>query len=703
MTVLPVATTTIRPEGEDGYELWLRYRPLPAGSRPADLPALVPPATETPTLQAAREEMSRGLAAMLGVAPVLLSEPVPGAILLGTPATAPVIARLDLPLAALGSEGYLIRSLVAEGAPVTVVAANSDVGVLYGAFALLRHLQTGGRLDGIDLASAPAVDRRILNHWDNLDRTIERGYSGFSIWDWWTLPDHVRPIYHDYARANASVGINGSVLNNVNASPDMLLPSYLEKAAKLAEVFRIYGIRTYLSVNFATPSALGEVSTADPLDPEVRRWWQDKAAEIHRLIPDFGGFLVKANSEGEPGPQDYGRDHADGANMLAEALAPHGGLVIWRAFVYSPDGDTDRAAEALNEFAPLDGRFRDNVIVQVKNGPIDFQPMEPFSALFGAMPRTPLALEVQITKEYLGQATHLAWLGPVFEEVLSADTGPAGTIAEIITRRPHPAAVTAIAGVANIGTDRDWTGGVFNQANWYTFGRQAWDTGIPAAMVAEEWVRMTFTQDAGAVAEIADMMRISRNAVVNYMAPLGLAHQIATSHHYGPGPWVDDLGRPDWNPVYYARADRDGIGFDRTATGSRSIDQYSPEARAHFDDPATIDEDLLLWFHHLPWDYRTRSGRPLWDELVARYDLGVAQVAGMVAAWAGLRPHIDAMRHEQVGSFLAIQHREAQWWRDACIAFFSKMSGRPVPEGHAAPPRPLEEYIAFRALRAPGI
>ena len=703
MTVPPAAAATLRSEGEDGYELWLRYRPLPADRRPAHAPVLVPPAIETPTLRAAREELARGLAAMLGTAPAVAPAPVPGAILLGTPASVPAVARLDLPLAALGAEGYLIRSLALDGVPVTVVAANGDAGVLYGVFALLRHLQTGGRLDGIDIASAPAVDRRILNHWDNLDRTIERGYAGFSIWDWWTLPDHVRPLYHDYARANASVGINGVVLNNVNASPDMLLPVYLAKVAKLAEVFRIYGIHTYLSVNFATPSALGDLPTADPLDRAVRRWWQEKAAEIHRLIPDFGGFLVKANSEGEPEPQDYGRDHADGANMLAEALAPHGSLVIWRAFVYSPDGDTDRAAEALKEFAPLDGRFRDNVIVQVKNGPIDFQPMEPFSALFGAMPRTPLALEVQITKEYLGQATHLAWLGPVFEEVLSADTGPAGTVAEVIARRPHAQAVTAIAGVANIGTDRDWTGGVFNQANWYAFGRQAWDTGAPAAAIADEWVRMTFTHDPGAVAEITGMMRVSRNAVVNYMAPLGLAHQIATSHHYGPGPWVDDLGRPDWNPVYYARADRDGIGFDRTETGSGSLAQYAPEVQLRFADPATVDEDLLLWFHHLPWDHVTRSGRPLWDELVARYDLGVAQVAEMEAAWAGLSAHVDPMRHAQVTSFLAIQHREAEWWRDACIAYFARVSGRPLPPGHAEPPRPLEDYIAFRALRAPGI
>lgn len=702
MTLLPAAAT-LCPEGEDGYELWLRYRPLPADRRPVHAPVLVPPVAETPTLRAAREELVRGLAAMLGAAPACASAPVPGAILFGTPASAPVVARLDLPLAQLGSEGYLIRSVSVEGVPVTVVAANGDAGVLYGVFALLRHLQTCGTLDEIDIVSAPAVDRRILNHWDNLDRTVERGYAGFSIWDWWTLPDYVRPIYHDYARANASVGINGVVLNNVNASPDMLRPEYLAKVATLADVFRIYGIRTYLSVNFATPSALGDLPTADPLDPAVRRWWLAKAAEIHRLIPDFGGFLVKANSEGEPGPQDYGRDHADGANMLAEALVPHGGLVIWRAFVYSPDGDTDRAAEALNEFAPLDGRFRDNVIVQVKNGPIDFQPMEPFSALFGAMPRTPLALEVQITKEYLGQATHLAWLGPLFEEVLSADTGAAGTVAEIITRRPHPAAVTAIAGVANIGTDRDWTGGVFNQANWYAFGRQAWDTGFPAATVAEEWVRMTFTQDTGAVAEIAGMMRTSRNAVVNYMAPLGLAHQIATSHHYGPGPWVDDLGRPDWNPVYYARADRDGIGFDRTETGSRSLAQYATEVQPRFADPATVDEDLLLWFHHLSWDHVTRSGRPLWDELVARYDLGVAQVAEMQTSWAGLSPHVDPMRHAQVTSFLAIQHREAQWWRDACIAFFGRVSGRPLPAGHSAPPLPLEDYIAFSALRAPGI
>lgn len=710
--------TPALPRDEDGYELWLRYRPLPQPRRATLAAAINAIATgaETPILAAARSELERGLAGLIGLTPGHVSLPatppadmpaaMAGRLVLGTPATLPLIDTLDLPLAKLKPEGYVVRGIATARGRLVVVAANDAPGVLYGVFALLRHLQLGGDLDHLDLISAPDLALRLLDHWDNLDRTVERGYAGFSIWDWWTLPDYIRPQYRDYARASASIGLNGAVLNNVNASPDMLSDYYLRKVVGLADTFRPWGIKVYLSVNFASPMVLDGLATADPLDPAVRAWWRDKAAAIYRLIPDFGGFLVKANSEGQPGPQDFGRSHADGANMLAEALAPHGGIVMWRAFVYAPDTTRDRHAQAYDEFQPLDGQFADNVIVQVKNGPLDFQPREPFSPLFGAMPKTPLMLELQVTKEYLGQATHVCYLGPLFQEVLGAETGvrPEGaTVADVIAGRVTSQKLTGIAAVANIGTDRDWTGGVFNQANWYAYGRLAWDNRADAAAIAIDWVRLTLTDDAEAVGRIVALMLLSREAVVNYIAPFGLAHQMATSHHYGPGPWVDDLERADWNPTYYAQAGTDGIGFDRTAAGSRALLQYAPEVQAAFADPRTIDEGFLLWFHHLPWDFVTRSGRTLWDALVARYDQGVAEVAAMQAAWRTVQPLIDAERFAQVETFLAIQAREARWWRDACVAYFQTFAARPLPRGHAAPPESLAHYKALTFPRAPGI
>lgn len=694
---------------EDGYELWLRYPRLgPARARhvACHSTALVF-AGDSDCRQAARREIVRGLAAMTGDRPRLATEvDGDGIVLCGTPVSSPVIRSLALPLSELGTEGYLIRSLLLDGQRAIVVAANTDLGLLYGSFALLRCFQLEPDLSRLDVASAPRLALRLLNHWDNLDRTVERGYAGFSIWDWWTLPDYVRPIYRDYARANAAIGINGTVLNNVNASPDMLRGSYIAKAAKLAEVFRPYGIRVYLSVNFASPKALGGLPTADPLDEGVRAWWRAKADEIYALIPDFGGLLIKANSEGQPGPQDYGRSHADGANVIADALAGHGGVVMWRAFVYSPENGADRVAQAFSEFEPLDGAFRDNVVLQVKNGPLDFQPREPFSPLFGAMKSTPLLMEFQITKEYLGQATHLAYLGPLFETVLKADTGARteeATVADVLEGKVFPQAMTGMAGVANIGTDRDWTGGVFNQANWFVLGRLAWDPRGDARQIAREWARLTFAAPAEAIENIVEMMMLSTEAVENYMAPLGLHHQMATSHHYGPGPWVDDLSRDDWNPVYYARADEDGIGFDRTETGSRAILQYAPSVRAAFADPRSIDEGYLLWFHRLPWDFMTRSGQTLWDRLVERYDLGVRQVAEMQATWRRLKPYIDDDRHNQVEAFLTIQAREAKWWRDACIAFFRSFARRPLPAGHAEPEHDLTYYKSLEFPRAPGI
>ncbi|WP_319520517.1 alpha-glucuronidase family glycosyl hydrolase [uncultured Martelella sp.] len=694
---------------EDGYDLWLRYLPL-AQTRLKDVEDCVRAfvfGAESPTLTVARDELERALFAMLvKCVPVREDGGISdGAVLVGTPDSLPVIADLDLSLSDLGKEGYRVRSLIHEGKRVTAIAANTDIGVLYGCFAFLRHIQTGGDPVRIDISSAPKVELRLLNHWDNLDGSVERGYAGFSIWDWWTLPDYVNRRYIDYARANASIGINGTVLNNVNAAPEILTDAYLAKAARLADVFRPYGLKVFLSVNFASPLALGETATSDPADPAVQAWWKDKASEVYRWIPDFGGFLVKANSEGQPGPGDYDRSHADGANMLADALAPHGGILIWRAFVYASDAGTDRATEALNEFKPLDGTFRNNVLLQVKNGPIDFQPREPFSPIFGQITKTPLVMEFQITKEYLGQATHLAYLGPVFEEVLKFDTyarGPGSTVSEIVKGKTFPHPVTGIAAVANIGTDRDWTGGTFNQANWYVFGRMAWDPDATASGVAEDWVKMTFTCEPGFVSTIVDMMMRSPETLVNYMMPFGLHHQVATGHHYGPGPWVSELDRPEWNPTYYNRADKDGIGFNRLADGSNAIAQYSPAVQALFADPHALDERYLLWFHHVSWDFPLSSGKTLWQGLAERYDAGVAETARMIGTWDQQRAHVDGQRFAQIRTFLEIQHREAQWWRDACLAYFSAVAQRPLPEGHKPPAHPLAHYREIHHCHAPG-
>ncbi|HEX8263192.1 MAG TPA: alpha-glucuronidase family glycosyl hydrolase [Allosphingosinicella sp.] len=679
--------------GEDGYDLWLRYRPVePARqNRYAPLLAQLSVPGSSPTLQAARRELARGLDGMLG------NRPAAGGVLLaGTPRSSASIARLRLPLAGLGDEGFLIRSVSLDGRPATVIAAHRDIGVLYGAFAFLRLLQTAQPIDALDLREAPRLRLRILDHWDNLDRSVERGYAGESLWDWHRLPGWRDPRYADYARANASIGINGAVLTNVNADAQALTPLYLRKVAALADDFRSFGIKVYLTARFSAPIELGGLKTADPLDSGVRAWWKAKADEIYRYVPDFGGFLVKANSEGQPGPQDYGRSHADGANMLADALKPHGGIVMWRAFVYTATPATDRAKQAFEEFRPLDGRFRDNVLLQVKNGPIDFQPREPFHPLFGAMPRTPLVMEAQITKEYLGFATHLAYLGTMWEEVLRSDTfarGPGTPVAETLA---------GMAGVANVGTDRHWSGSHFDQANWYAFGRLAWDPGRPAAAIAEEWARMTWSNDPAVAGTVAAMMMGSRQAVVDYMTPLGLHHLMATGHHYGPGPWVDGLERADWNPTYYHRADRNGIGFDRTASGSNAVAQYAPPVAARFGSLATVPDDYLLWFHHVPWDHRLRSGRTVWDELVWRYSRGVGKVRDMRRAWAALEPRIDRERFAQVAAFLAIQEEEALWWRDASIAYFRSVSRRPLPKGQAAPAHDLDHYKSLRFPHAPG-
>ena len=688
---------------EDGYDLWLRNAPADAAAAQqigANARSIVGGAS--PTLMIARRELQRGIAGLTGATVPLTATVQQGAILLQS------AAQQDKPSIStdgLGADGYAIRTMTVAGKPVTVIAGATDVGVLHGAYAWLRLARTGAALDRIDMRSAPRIGLRLLNHWDNLDGTVERGYAGQSIWDWWRLPDYKGPRYTDYARANASLGINGTVLNNVNAKSDSLTAAYIAKAAALADLFRPYGIKVYLSVKWTAPMELDGLKSADPLDPAVAAWWKAKADEIYKAIPDFGGFLVKANSEGQPGPQDYKRTHADGANMLAAAVKPHGGIVMWRAFVYAHDNPDDRAKQAYSGFKPLDGQFADNVIVQVKNGAIDFQPREPFHPLFGAMPKTPLMMEFQITKEYLGQSTHLTYLGTLFEETLKSDTlarGKGSTVAKVIDGSLEGHKLTGIAGVANIGVDRDWSGSIFNQADWYAFGRMAWDTDLTAEAVAREWAAQTFSPDPRVVAPIVAMMMGSREAAVDYMTPLGLAHIMGTGHHYGPAPWVSELARPEWNPVYYHKADRQGIGFDRTRTGSNATGQYAPALAKLLDNPKTTPERELLWFHHLPWDYRLQSGETLWDGLIHHYDRGVETVAAMQRDWAKLKPQVDAERFAQVETFLAIQHREAQWWRDACIAYFQSVSGRPLPAGSAAPAHPLDWYKALSFPYAPG-
>jgi alpha-glucuronidase len=699
-----VAGVSSTARGEDGYELWLRYRPVTDAVRLAEyrvaIRRLVVEGDSSPSLRVAREELVRGLTGLLGrpldVSPTVAN----GTLVIGTPASSRMIASLPIAAAlrAAGDEGFVIRAVTSNGHRVLVVAANRDIGVLYGAFHLLRLVQTNRTLARLDIVSAPRIQLRMLDHWDNLDGSVERGYAGQSLWDWPALPNDVSPRYRDYARANASIGINAAALTNVNANARVLTPEYLPKVAAIATVFRPYGIRVFLTARFSAPIELGGLRTADPLDPAVRAWWKQKVDEIYGAVPDFGGFVVKANSEGQPGPQDYKRSHADGANMLAEALAPHGGVVMWRAFVYSNDVPVDRVKQAYDEFHPLDGAFRENVFVQVKNGPLDFQPREPFHPLFGAMPKTPVMMEFQITKEYLGQDTHLVFLAPLWKEVLGADTwasGKGSTVAKVIDGSLHRYRRTGIAGVANMGRDRDWTGSQFNQANWYAFGRLAWDHDLSASAIAEEWIRMTFTNQRRAVATIRSMMLTSREAVVSYMTPLGLAHIMATGHHYGPGPWAD-AGRPDWTPSYYHRADSLGLGFDRTTTGSNAVAQYFPPVRDRYGNRKTVPDSLLLWFHHVRWTDRLASGRTVWNELVHRYSAGVDSVRAMRREWGTVRGAIDAERFAAVDSFLSIQAREARWWRDAALSYFQTFSRMPIPAGYEQPAHPLTYYQQLR-------
>lgn len=644
---------------EDGSQLWLRY-PVNPKSR-----NIVNSNRKSPTIEIAKKELNQHWSAQ----------------------------AVDLKIDKFPEnfkDGYRI---VSNPKKISILA-KTDLGLLYGSYHLLNLQQQKTNFSNLKLEEKPSYDIRILNHWDNLEGTIERGYAGHSLWKWEDLPGKISPRYEEYARANASIGINATVLNNVNASPNMLREDYLKKVKVLADIFRPYGIKIYLSVNFSSPKVLGGLQNSDPLNQEVQKWWKDKAAEIYRLIPDFGGFLVKANSEGQPGPQDYGRTHADGANMMADVLKPYGGIVMWRAFVYSPSKE-DRAKQAHLEFVPLDGKFRDNVIIQIKNGPIDFQPREAFNPLFGALRKTSEMVEFQITQEYLGQANHLVFLAPLFKETLDSDTfsdGKGSTIAKITDGTLRPAKLTAIAAVANIGEDKNWTGHHFAQANWYAFGRLAWNHNLTSEQIADEWIKMTFTDQQNFVDPVKKIMLTSRETAVDYMMPLGLHHIFAGGHHYGPEPWGDYKGgRPDWSPVYYHQADAEGLGFDRTKTGSNAVSQYFPPLNEIYGNIKTTPENLILWFHHVPWDYRMKDGKTLWDELCYKYDSGVQNVRNYQRIWDQIQPYIDSQRFSEIRDKLKIQAKDAVWWKDACLLYFQTYSKRPIPSDIEKPVHQLED------------
>ena len=613
---------------------------------------------------------------------------------LGGPVTLVLDKGLNL------GDGYRVQaacnSIGCTGSYSATISASTEAGLLYGAFELLRlqntrAIDTGGiapiaGYDGrnIDKTEQPAFSLRLLNHWDNLDGSIERGYAGKSIF--WNC--NLRPQTFgsrqpssgvqrliDYARANASVGINGAVLNNVNASPKMLTRPYLDSVRMIADILRPWGIKVYLSVNFGSPKALGATKTADPLDKRVVKWWQDKAKELYRLIPDFGGFLVKANSEGQPGPFDYGRTHADGANMLADALRPYGGIVMWRSFVYGArHKGEDRVKQAVSEFKELDGLFRPNVMLQSKNGPLDFQPREPYAPIFDNMKQTPQMVEFQITQEYLGQSKHLTYLATMWKEFFSFVS---------------PSRLKGIAGVSNIGQDKTWCGHDFSQANWYAFGRLAWNPELSSEDIAREWLQQTFTTSTNFVDPMTEVMMTSREACVDYMMPLGLHHIFKFDHHYGPEPDGFKAEYPiEWCPVYYHKADTAGIGFDRSSHGTDAVDQYAEPYRSLYNDLRTCPEAYLLWFHHLPWNYPMRDGRTLWESLNAHYNRGVEATEGYLDTWQRVRPYVEEADHDsgqasgsrwsRVNELLKTQVENAREWRDVCLKYFHSFTRRPI-------------------------
>ncbi|OFP40172.1 alpha-glucuronidase [Prevotella sp. HMSC069G02] len=619
---LLLALSPLLSPAEDGHALWLRYKPCGKAN-------IIAPQGGA-TLQTAVDELKRY---WQGPELKLILNP-----------------RLK------DDDGFLYNR--------DSICSHSELGLLYGAYEALR-LQAQEAYPRLGGYTAPKFSRRILNHWDNLDGTIECGYAGKSIFfsanlkgqEW---AERIR----EYARANASVGINGSVLNNVNASPKVLTTQYIDTVCTIANILRPYGIKVYLSVNFGSPKALGYTKTADPLDETVKKWWKKKADEIYQRIPDFGGFLVKANAEGQPGPLDYGRTHAEGANMLADALAPHGGIVMWRSFVYgAKHKGEDRVMQAVSEFKDLDGLFKPNVILQSKNGPLDFQPREPYAPIFDNMKKTQQAVEFQITQEYTGQGKHLVFLAPMWKEFFSFVA---------------PDSLKAIAGVSNIGDDINWCGHPFSQANWYAFGRLAWNPSFSSDFIAQEWIGQTFGNEVNSYI-LADMMTTSREACVDYMMPLGLHHLFASQHHYGPEADGVKVEYPlEWCPIPYHKAAADGIGFDRSSKGTNAVSQYREPYRSLYDNLATCPDEYLLWFHHVPWDYRLHNGDMLWDELCALYYRGIEQVVSYQKLWNKLRPQIDQERWEHVNRLLALQLENAKECRDYVLRYFQQFSKMPL-------------------------
>tara|TARA_R110002074_G_scaffold166430_1_gene327017 strand:+ start:22705 stop:24840 length:2136 start_codon:yes stop_codon:yes gene_type:complete len=704
--------TRLHSQQADGYKLWLKYDKIENSellNEYAEIVNSIYFKDDSHILKNAKKEFSLAL-------PQMLNKQVNYSNNISSDNSLIVAVYENLPndlkelvgkdIEVLKDEGFIIKSLTYKKKSIIVISAKKDIGILYASFRFLHLIQTHKKFNSIEIVDSPKIDLRMLNHWDNLDRSVERGYAGFSLWNWQKLPEYIDQRYIDYARANASIGINSTVLTNVNANALVLTPMYLEKVEALANVFRGYGIKVYLTARFSAPIEIGNLETADPLNAAVEKWWANKVAEIYKRIPDFGGFLVKANSEGQPGPQNYGRNHVDGANMMATALEPFGGTIIWRAFVYSEHDDTDRAKQAYDEFLPYDGKFKDNVLVQVKNGAIDFQPREPFHPMFGAMKKTPLAMEFQITQEYLGFSSHLVFLPKLFEEVLDSDTyqkGKGSTVAKVIDGSLYGNTLTGIAGVANIGTDLNWTGHPFAQANWYGFGRLAWEPNLSSEIIADEWLRATYSTNQDFIEAIKKLMLTSREAVVNYMNPLGLHHIFDTGHHYGPGPWVDNLSRPEWNPVYYHKADANGIGFDRTPSGSIATEQYASFIENTFNDINTIPEEYLLWFHHVPWDFKLKNGNTLWDGIALKYQEGVNEVTNMIRTWDDAKPYVTESEYHEVKMLLQIQLKEAKWWRDACLLYFQTFSKKELPKGVEKPTHSLEYYKSLKFPFAPGI
>lgn len=673
---------------DDGSRLWLKYDLLKDTQQReayASLTKFITINSDSPIIITAANELQMGFEGLLGKK-VTVAKNASGK-------TGGVILELVTDVTNvknLTDDGFAITSLKGN----IVINAKTPAGILYGAFELLRNIQTGKSLNKLSIISNPKVKLRMLNHWDNANGTVERGYAGSSMWKWTELPFRIDPRYIQYARANASIGINATSINNVNASSRFLTAEYLEKIKAVADVLRPYGIRVFISVNFRSPRTLGGLQTSDPLDAGVRKWWSDKTKEIHEYIPDFGGFLVKANSEGEPGPQDYGRTHADGANMLAEAMRPFKGIVIWRAFVYKADPNGDRFKEAYDQFKPLEGTFDPKVIVQVKNGPIDFMPREPFHPMFGAFPKTTLGMEFQITQEYLGQSTHLTYLAPMFKECLDSDTyakGKGSTVASVIDGSLDSHQNSLMAGVANTGSDANWTGHPFNQANWYAFGRLAWDHSLSSEQIASEWISMTLTKNKVAEDKIKNIMMQSLPVYISYTYPLGTAHMMGEGHHYGPEPWLTKSGRPDWTSIYYHRADSIGLGFDRTGKVSNALSLYSNEVQKLWRNPDNCSLDYLLWFHHIPWTKKLSTGRTLWNELCYRYYDGVEQIRKLQTTWKSMKPEIDKETFENVKGRLKIQEKEALWWRDACVLYFKDYAGMPIPSPLVPPARTLDE------------